>query len=290
MGNIVVYSDASAAYSYYVSIDQSGNVVPTGTTNTQTLGYPDHRWRDVYVGPGSLNILSPNGSNTATLGADNNGIAYTESGFSTPFINLGPEVSAEAGLLGGWRIDASNLNATTGLYTDLYATQIDDSGNLQNTPISLLANKTTVYQDANAGVKFVYLYTLSNDEYYSLELSNNLFDVYLFYPPEPRSSNHKINISGIKFSNGSPSNGQNIRIIFNNDITDSIIYLHNQDLRLNTSTGLVTDSIPLWITTNSNSQSVKYQGCLTFIYIGGILNVGIVGDISSGWVLVSNTG
>jgi hypothetical protein len=56
----------------------------------------------VFIGPGTLNIAGPSGAN-ATLGLDQNGIAYTKSGFATPFINIGPTIDIlDPGAIGGW--------------------------------------------------------------------------------------------------------------------------------------------------------------------------------------------
>ena len=79
-----------------------GNIQPT-SSNTQTLGSTGLPWKEIYMGPGSLNIAGPSGAN-ATLGSDQNGIVYTQKGFATPFINIGPSITAidDPGAIGGW--------------------------------------------------------------------------------------------------------------------------------------------------------------------------------------------
>jgi hypothetical protein len=71
-----------------------------------SLGVSGARWKDINMGPGTLNIFSPNLGINATLGADNNGIAYTEKGFASPFITVGPKELTPAAL-GGWKISSS---------------------------------------------------------------------------------------------------------------------------------------------------------------------------------------
>lgn len=79
-----------------------GNIQPA-SSNTQTLGSTGLPWKEIYMGPGTLNIIGPSGAN-AILGSDQNGIAYSQSGFATPFINIGPAISAinDPGAIGGW--------------------------------------------------------------------------------------------------------------------------------------------------------------------------------------------
>ena len=57
------------------------------------------------MGPGTLNIAGPNGVGNATLGSDDSGIAYTEFGFATPFINIGP-AQLTPSAVGGWKVNA----------------------------------------------------------------------------------------------------------------------------------------------------------------------------------------
>ena len=75
--------------------------------NTLSLGLETLRWRDFYVGPGTINIAGPPGSaNPGLIGSDPAGVINTQFGFSTPFINVGPIFSPEVGALGGWRISS----------------------------------------------------------------------------------------------------------------------------------------------------------------------------------------
>jgi hypothetical protein len=79
-----------------------GNIQPQ-SSNAQTLGSTGLPWKEIYMGPGTLNIIGPSGAN-ATIGSDQNGIAYAQQGFATPFINIGPSISAinDPGAIGGW--------------------------------------------------------------------------------------------------------------------------------------------------------------------------------------------
>ena len=98
-----------------------GNLQPT-SSNTQTLGSTGLPWKEIFMGPGSLNIAGPSGAN-ATLGSDQNGIAYTQKGFATPFINIGPSISAidDPGAIGGWVLGPTGTLGAPGY--DLIAQQ-----------------------------------------------------------------------------------------------------------------------------------------------------------------------
>jgi hypothetical protein len=56
------------------------------------------------MGPGTLNISGPTGAaNIATVGSDLQGIVYTQFGFASPFLNVGPSINIEQAV-GGWKI------------------------------------------------------------------------------------------------------------------------------------------------------------------------------------------
>jgi hypothetical protein len=80
----------------------NAHIIPNAS-NTLSLGSYTNPWKEMYVGPGSLNIAGPSGT-SATLGSDQNGIAFSVKGFATPFINIGPNINAidEPGAIGGW--------------------------------------------------------------------------------------------------------------------------------------------------------------------------------------------
>ena len=65
----------------------------------------------MFVGPGSINLLGVVGGNPATVGTDIDGIVYSEFGFATPFINVGPEI-ATVGAVGGWTIGSTGNPGT----------------------------------------------------------------------------------------------------------------------------------------------------------------------------------
>ena len=98
-----------------------GNIQPA-SSNTQTLGSTGLPWKELYMGPGTLNIIGASGGN-ATLGSDQNGIAYAQQGFATPFINIGPSISAidDPGAIGGWVVGPTGTLGDPGY--DLIAQQ-----------------------------------------------------------------------------------------------------------------------------------------------------------------------
>jgi hypothetical protein len=91
-----------------------GPLVPS-QTNTFILGATGATWKSVYVGPGTIYISGPSGGN-ANIGTDQNGIIYTEKGFATPFINVGPAISAiyDPGAIGGWVLGPTGIFGQAG--------------------------------------------------------------------------------------------------------------------------------------------------------------------------------
>ena len=77
------------------------------------------------MGPGSLNISGPTGFIDATIGSNLAGIAYSQFGFVTPFLNIGPNIDplSPVGTIGGWNI--RGIGPTGGNFTDLVAQLID---------------------------------------------------------------------------------------------------------------------------------------------------------------------
>jgi hypothetical protein len=115
----------------------SGDIIPTAD-NTYQLGTTGAAWKEIVMGPGTLQIYGPS-NNVATLGADNNGIAYTASGIATPFINVGPTISSTLGAIGGWQVGPTGTAGAPGF--DLVARQLipDGGGGLTGPSYSLLS-------------------------------------------------------------------------------------------------------------------------------------------------------
>jgi hypothetical protein len=108
-------------------LDISGNLIPTAS-NTFSLGYTGFRWKEIFIGPGSLNIAGPTGAVPATIGSNLSGIAYSQFGFSTPFLNIGPNIDpfTPLGTVGGWNIFGTG--PTGEYFTDLRAQLINTGG------------------------------------------------------------------------------------------------------------------------------------------------------------------
>ena len=123
----------------------NSNFLPT-TNNILTLGSTGLRWAEIYMGPGTLNIAGPVGSTAqATLGSDQNGIAYTKYGFATPFINVGPAINNPiSGAVGGWQIYSIGPTGPTGVATDLVVQLNSPTGytGLTGPIYSLISGKT----------------------------------------------------------------------------------------------------------------------------------------------------
>jgi hypothetical protein len=102
----------------------SSDLVPS-ITNTYNLGTTGLRWKEINMGPGTLNIAGPSGIGNATIGSDAAGTVYTQDGFATPFINIGPAISVPLAV-GGWRVYTVGTGGSTGF--DLVAQQNTSSG------------------------------------------------------------------------------------------------------------------------------------------------------------------
>ena len=107
-GSILYYDGSIVTGDSTLTYGPSGmniyaDIMP-GLDNTYSLGATGMRWKDISMGPGTLNISGP--SNVwGTIGTDQNGIVYTKHGFATPFINVGPALdSLDPGAIGGWVI------------------------------------------------------------------------------------------------------------------------------------------------------------------------------------------
>lgn len=124
-------------------INVSGNIIPT-STNTFTLGKTGSTWKEVFVGPGTINISGPTGYNTTgKIGTNLDGIVYTQLGFATPFINVGPAIDpfSPVGTIGGWNIYSTG--STGNIIDDLVAQQINNTGGFTGPVYSLIqGNKT----------------------------------------------------------------------------------------------------------------------------------------------------
>jgi hypothetical protein len=91
----------ATASSGITSITANANIIPT-TSLEYSLGSTAARWKEAFIGPGSLNIAGPSGSAAfGTIGTDLAGIVYTEQGFASPSIIVGPSPAA-SGAVGGW--------------------------------------------------------------------------------------------------------------------------------------------------------------------------------------------
>jgi hypothetical protein len=139
--NVVKYSNLLNIDASNVNI--TANLLPT-QSNFYSLGATGSRWKEIFVGPGTINVAGPIGSlQQGLIGSNLNGYIYTQYGFASPFVNIGPDVSANAlvGSVGGWHL-SSTLSNAQGL-PDLLAQQIDASGGgYTGTTYSLIYGRT----------------------------------------------------------------------------------------------------------------------------------------------------
>ena len=93
----------------YISIE--GDILPSESL-TYSIGSSELRWKEIFVGPGTINIAGPSGSTAfGTIGTDAQSIIYTETGLATPFINIGPEITIPL-TTGGWKVSSSGTPGT----------------------------------------------------------------------------------------------------------------------------------------------------------------------------------
>jgi hypothetical protein len=98
----------------------SGNIIPTAN-NTYQLGSTGAAWKEIVMGPGTLQIVAPS-SKVASIGADDDGVAYISSGMSTQFVNVASAIDPIIGAVGGWRIGPTGIAGSAGF--DLVAQQL----------------------------------------------------------------------------------------------------------------------------------------------------------------------
>jgi hypothetical protein len=130
IGNVNLSSSTTTPFtgSTGPSLIINSNLLPN-TSNFYTLGASGASWRDLFVGPGTINIQGPVGAkNVATIGSDLQGIVYTQYGFASPFLNVGPEIYTDQAV-GGWQIIGTGYSGANGFVpTDLYAQVNGQSG------------------------------------------------------------------------------------------------------------------------------------------------------------------
>lgn len=140
-GSIMFYNGISVTGRSDFSLTGStlqipGNLIPS-LNNTYSLGATGARWKEVLIGPGSINISGPSGfTGTATIGTDAAGLIYTESGIATPKIVVGPsQLTPQA--VGGWQIGPTGTQGTSGYA--LIAQEVQTNGSGPTGPIYQLA-------------------------------------------------------------------------------------------------------------------------------------------------------
>lgn len=122
-----------------------GDMIPSAN-NTYSLGRTGARWKEVLVGPGSINISGPEGfTGSATIGTDAAGLIYTEFGFATPKLIVGPgQLTPQA--LGGWQVGPTGTQGTDDY--KLVAQELQANGSGPTGPMYVLAPTPTSYTGA----------------------------------------------------------------------------------------------------------------------------------------------
>jgi hypothetical protein len=96
-----------------------GSLIPKETL-LYSLGSTVQRWKDMFVGPGTINIAGP-GDIEGTIGTNASGLIYTASGFAAPTVTVGPNLQSVEGAVGGWVLTAGGTAGTSSY--DLLAQQ-----------------------------------------------------------------------------------------------------------------------------------------------------------------------
>jgi hypothetical protein len=102
----------------------TGDIIPTAD-NTYQLGVTGAAWKEIVMGPGTLQIVAPS-NKIASIGASNDGTAYITPGMATPFVNVATTISPSVGALGGWRIGPTGTAGNADF--DLIAQQLQLGG------------------------------------------------------------------------------------------------------------------------------------------------------------------
>ena len=103
VGTTTLTDDINLDGTQLSSLTINNSLIPFSTL-IYDLGNPLKRWRSMYIGPGTIDIAT-NSSNVGTIGTDNDGVVYSQFGFATPYINIGPEISTN-NAVGGWRLQS----------------------------------------------------------------------------------------------------------------------------------------------------------------------------------------
>ena len=115
-GSILVYSGTNVTgttgFSFFPGTGMmiEGNIIPRENL-IYSLGASGAAWNSLHVGE-TIHMVGP-GDVVGTIGTDQHGMVYTQSGFATPFINVGPTLNVlDPSDIGGWVI------GPTGMYGD----------------------------------------------------------------------------------------------------------------------------------------------------------------------------
>jgi hypothetical protein len=112
----LVYTPPSTGSTGELVVD--GGIYPLRPL-TNAIGSLERPWNSIYVGnTGTIYF-----GQKATIGSDDNGIAYASKGFAAPFMNIGPSEATplDPGSIGGWRIGPTGTVLTNNY--DLIAQQ-----------------------------------------------------------------------------------------------------------------------------------------------------------------------
>ena len=129
-GSILLKGNDGIYYSDTLKVDENENIIIDGNLlpnpdNLRSLGSFDNRWSEIFIGPGTVNLFGPSLTKFATISADDNTIAYTETGFATPFINVGPSQLTPYAV-GGWQIRPNGVQGN--INYDLIAQEVIPGG------------------------------------------------------------------------------------------------------------------------------------------------------------------
>ena len=147
IGNVIVNNPKNSQNVFYsndivitnTEIILEKNLIPS-QNNTISLGTDEKRFKDLFVGPGTINIKNEFGGIDATIGSDINGIVYTETGFASPFINIGPAILTPQAI-GGWKVQPKGTQLTPSY--DLIAQEINPNTGFPFGPEYSLINGNT---------------------------------------------------------------------------------------------------------------------------------------------------
>ena len=134
----------------YNILNLDGDLLPS-SANTFSLGNQNQYWRNLYVGPGTITLQNEK-QEEGYIGLNDNGIIYTDHGFASPFVNIGPTQTDVVGKIGGWKLYTEEDVSLNSIKLLAQANKIDGSYGTTGPIYTLIPTSSGPKGDTGAGV------------------------------------------------------------------------------------------------------------------------------------------